>query len=160
MFQWYNSCISSRKAFSRRPKPTAPGRGQQKTKTKPRLSYWDLNLRLPTAANTRQPQNTTAAAFKTFLQKFQNSLPVGYMTTAKDSFLPPHFSKLLENSRGCWSPPTHGLFPVSTSPKTSSIFYPGLTPPNARNFLPLYKLREGSIKRSFTSQSKDSKGYA
>jgi hypothetical protein len=44
------------------------------------------NLRLPAAAHTRQPQNTTAAAFKTFLQRFQNLLPVGYMTTPKDSF--------------------------------------------------------------------------
>jgi hypothetical protein len=111
MFQWYNSRPSLRKPF-----------------------LGDLNLRLPAAANTRPPQNTTAAASKTFLQRFQNSLPVGYMTKPKDSFLPPHFLKLLEDTRGGWTPHAHGLFPVSTSPKASRIFYPGLTPPKRTEF--------------------------
>jgi hypothetical protein len=50
----------------------------------------NLLIRLPAADNTRRrlaqdPQITNAAAFKTFLQRFQNLLPVGYKTKRKDS---------------------------------------------------------------------------
>jgi hypothetical protein len=127
--------VPPRETVSRWPKPTAPGRGN----TRPRVDS----------------QNSTAAAFKTLLRWFQNSLPVGYITKRKDFFLPPHFSKLLEDSRGGWSPHAHGLFPVSTSPKASRMFSQWLTSPNARSQLPAYKLLEASIEMSFTPQSKD-----
>jgi hypothetical protein len=98
----------------------------------------DLNQRLPAADNTRPrqsvPKITTAAAFKALLRRFQNSLPVGYTTKPKDSFLPPHFSKLLENSSSGTSHQANGLFPASTSPKASRIFYPGLKPPKRTEF--------------------------
>jgi hypothetical protein len=59
---------------------------------------------------------------------------VGYTTKPREPFLPPHFSKLLENSSGGAYHQANGIFPASTSPKASRIFYPGLTPPKRTEF--------------------------
>jgi hypothetical protein len=103
--------------------------------TRPRLAQ-DLTL-TPMALGCALHKTTfdsTAAAFKTFLQRFQNLLPVGYMTRPKDS-LP--VSTFLEATRtfqkilsGGLHNQTHGV--PSPLQATRSFHQEVIHPPKAR----------------------------
>jgi hypothetical protein len=111
------------KTFLRRSEPTALGRDAHKTTSSfsTRLDSQHKRLLQRSEPTALQPWSTqdnlkisTATAFKTYWKRFQNLLPVGNMTTRRDSFRPPPFPKVLEHIRR---------------------FYPGLTRPKARSII-------------------------
>jgi hypothetical protein len=152
------------KTFSRRPNLRLPAAAhtrrrlaQDKTRQdKTRLSYRDLNLRPSAAVNTRQPQNTTAAAYKTFLQRFQNLLPVGYMTMPKDSLPASTFLKASRRfQRWITLPRARTISCLHVTKNYQNVLF-GAHTPKCMEFPSPLQVTRSFYRRSFTSPSKGS----